>query len=167
MIYAYLGAIIFYLISVIGSGAYFFDVGKDVRDAYWQEKVIAEQKQFETEFSAAMQRVADQNRRDQQNLVEVINESEKRNVELTNQRDAYRSQRLRITTSAVTNCEGGKTGTNQDSSVDGSRPGRVELSREDSEAIWDIGFDAQQVVGQYLDARKLILDNKQCFEVVQ
>ena len=98
--------------------------------------------------------------------METINEAEKRNEELANRFDAYRSQRLRVTAKA-TSCDRNQNEADKDPGIDGGGTGRVELSREDSEALWGVAFDAQRVVNQYLAVRQLVLDNPQCFELVR
>ena len=166
----YLVAALMLLLTLFGaagiSGSYFHDVGVKSERAWWQEKEVAQREQFEKEFAAAMQRVATQNEVNQQNLVETINEAEKRNEELANRFDAYRSQRLRVTAKA-TSCDRNQNEADKDPGIDGGGTGRVELSREDSEALWGVAFDAQRVVNQYLAVRQLVLDNTQCFEVVR
>lgn len=154
--YAYLGAAIFYLLSVIVAGFYGMDIGKDVEKSFWHAEVIKQKESFEKELSAAMERVQQVNDSNHAKLVEVINETDQRNKKLQSDIDLIDAQRMFVTTKAE-NCERNLSSKAKDNSKYGGGAGRVELSDEDAENIRRDYYDAQRVVNQYLACRSMLI----------
>ena len=168
MLYVYLGAAIFYLVSILATGWVGYDTGKDISDAHWQKEVIAQKEQFESELTAAMKRVEQQNANHNIKLVEAINAAEERNSQLESDIAELSDidKRLYISTPKAS-CDRSEARADKDTSKHAGGTDRVELPAAVTDDLWGLAFDAQRVVGQYLAARELILSRQDCFELVE
>jgi hypothetical protein len=129
MLYIYLGAAIFYLLSVGGVGWYGLEHGKKLERADWQEKEIEQRDALGRELSEAMKRVAEHNEKKQNNALKVINEKDNAISDLESR--IADANRLRITTVKSTACIGdtgrGKSESPGISVVSTANPGTGEL----------------------------------------
>ena len=92
----YLAAVLAFVLSLGGTGFYGFIQGKKVERAEWLERDAEQRDQIAKELSEAMQRKADHEIKNENNLMRVINE---KNKEIANlERDLDNAGRVRIVT---------------------------------------------------------------------
>lgn len=92
----YLAAVLAFVLSLGGTGFYGFIQGKKVERAEWLERDAEQRDQIAKELSEAMQRKAEHETANENNLMRVINE---KNKEIANlERDLDNAGRVRIVT---------------------------------------------------------------------
>lgn len=92
----YLAAVLAFVLSLGGTGFYGFIQGKKVERAEWLERDAEQRDQMAKELSEAMQRKAEHETKNENNLMRVINE---KNKEIANlERDLDNAGRVRIVT---------------------------------------------------------------------
>lgn len=165
MIYTYLVAAIFYLLSVIGSGYYFFDVGKSVEKSIWQEKEIKQREAFDKELVASLDRVKSQNEKNQAKLIGVINDAEKRNQQLKSDIADLDNRRLYFSAKAA-KCSRDQARENENTGETGEGPARIELPDALTGDLRQFAVNAQTDMNSYMSLRGLILSRLDCFEIV-
>lgn len=103
MLYVYMGAAIFYLLSIGGAGWYGLEQGKKIESAVWLEQDVRQREQVSKELSEAMQRVATQNEQKQNNVLKAINEKDNAINDL--ERRLADAHRVRIATVKSASCD--------------------------------------------------------------
>jgi hypothetical protein len=157
MLYIYMGAAIFYLLSIGGAGWYGMEQGKKIENADCLQKEKARGEEINKGVAKIVKHVKSQDDANRSNLIVALGKGQKENEEINNRYNnlLITHDRLRIKANRATSCNKPVPRENQSASVlDGEIT--IELPAETDRRIRSVGKDAEQELAKCNQLRDIV-----------